>query len=305
VPSAAIPPALCRNVVQTWGADGERWLADLPVLVATVARDWDLHLGATYALTYHYVAAATLADGSAAVLKLGMPQPGHLAVEAAALELYGGHGAVRLLKHDVARGALLLERAHPGTPASALVPHRDEEATAAVVAVTTRLHRAPPDSTLPRLTAERASFAAYLREHPGDGPIPRHLVERADRLFEELCATTSGRVVLHGDLHHDNVLRADREPWLAIDPHGLVGDPGYEVGALLYNPTPGRRDDGLLALVPARIEQLADGLGQPPERVVAWGFVKAVLSEVWTAQGSGIPGSRALDVALRLLPLLS
>jgi streptomycin 6-kinase len=314
VPPTVIPPTLCRNVVETWGADGERWLADLPALVATVARDWDLDIGATYTLTYHYVAAATLADGAAAVLKLGLPQPGHLAVEAAALELYGGHGAVRLLKHDVARGALLLERAHPGTPVSALVPHRDEEATAAIVAVTARLHRAlpdsplpdspPPDSRLPDLTAERASFAAYLRKHPADRPLPRHLVERAGRLFDELCATATRRVVLHGDLHHDNVLRADREPWLAIDPHGLIGDPGYELGALLYNPAPARRDDALLALVPARIEQLADGLGQSPERVIAWGFVKAVLSEVWTVQGSGTPGSRALDVALRLFPHL-
>ena len=94
------------------------------------------------------------------------------------------------------------------------------------------------------------------------------------------------------------------EPWLAIDPHGLVGDPGYETGALLYNPDPERRDSALLALVPARIEQLADGLGLPTERVVAWGFVKAVLSEVWTAQGSGTLGSRALDVARQLLPRL-
>jgi streptomycin 6-kinase len=110
--------------------------------------------------------------------------------------------------------------------------------------------------------------------------------------------------VLHGDLHHDNVLRADREPWLAIDPHGVVGDPGAEVGAMLYNPDPSRRDPALVALVPARIEQLADGLGLPIERVVAWGFVQAVLSAVWTAEERGAATTRALDVALALEPRL-
>jgi streptomycin 6-kinase len=305
VPIAAIPPRLERNVVQTWGAAGERWLADLPTLVAAVASDWELDVGAPFALTYHWVAAATRADGTAAVLKVGLPEPGHLAVEAAALDAYRGRGAVRLLAHDARRGALLLERAEPGVPATVLVPHRDAEATAAAIAVLQRLHRpAPPGCPLPDLADQSASFSDHLRDHPGEGPLPRHLVERAGRLFDELCATAPRQVVLHGDLHHENILSATREPWLAIDPHGAVGDPGYDLGALLDNPHPHRRDDALLALVPARLEQLADGLGLPAERVVAWGFVKAVLSEVWTAADGGTPGSRALDVAQWLLPRL-
>lgn len=305
MPTAAIPPRLQHNVVQTWGVEGERWLADLPTLVAAVASDWELDVGAPFALTYHWVAAATRADGTAAVLKVGLPEPGHLAVEAAALDAYRGRGAVRLLAHDAARGALLLERAEPGVPVTALVPHRDIEATAAAISVLQRLHRpAPPGCPLPDVAEQSESFSAHLREHPGDGPLPRPLVERAGRLFQELCATAPRRVVLHGDLHHDNILSATREPWLAIDPHGAVGDPGYDIGALLENPDPHRRDDELLALVPARLEQLADGLGQPAERVVAWGFVKAVLSEVWTVADNGTPGSRALDVALQLLSRL-
>jgi streptomycin 6-kinase len=73
---------------------------------------------------------------------------------------------------------------------------------------------------------------------------------------------------------------------------------------MLYNPEPDRREDSLLALVPARIEQLADGFGLPLDRVVAWGFVMGVLSEVWTAE-AGTPGSRALDVATLLEPRLA
>jgi streptomycin 6-kinase len=305
VPITAIPPALARNVTEAWGAEGTRWLAALPAIADEVAEGWGIEVGAPFALSYHWVARATRADGTAAVLKLGFPGAGHLGVEVAALRLFGGHGAVHLLGYDAARGALLLERARPGTPASALVPGRDEDATAAAIAVMRRLHRPPPPGCpLPDVASQGAAFTRYLRAHPGGGPLPRPLVERAGRLFGQLCASATSRVVLHGDLHHDNLLASDREPWLAIDPHGVIGDPGYEAGALLHNPDPGRRDDALLDLVPARVEQLADGLGMPAGRVVAWGFVKAVLSEVWTTEGDGAPGSRALDVALRLLPHL-
>lgn len=300
-----IPPVLARNAVGVWGAEGERWLAGLPDLLAAVARDWDLELGEPFSLSYHWVCAAICRDGSPAVLKLGPAGPGHLAAEAAALRAFDGRGAVRLLGYDAARGTLLLERATPGTPATTLVGSRDEEATAAAIGLTRRLHvPPPPDSTLPDLATHGRSFAGYLRDHPGDSPLPRHLVERAARLFAELCSSAQRRTVLHGDLHHDNILRATREPWLAIDPHGIVGDPGFDIGALLYNPAPGRRDESLLALVPARIEQLADGLELPVERVVGWGFVMAVLSEVWTVQDGGTAGSRAFDVAMHMLPRL-
>lgn len=312
----AIPPVFRSNVVGNWGDDGRRWLAELPSRVAAIARDWELTVGDPYALSFNWVAPARRGDGSAAVLKLGVPESGHLADEAGALVAYDGRGAVRLLARDDDRGALLLERATPGTPASSLVPYlparltdavpvSDEAATAAFVEVTRRLHRTPPaDCPLPELAHRGGSFGAHLRAYPDDRALPRHLVERASRLFDELCASATDRVVLHGDLHHDNILRAEREPWLAIDPHGVVGDPGAEVGPLLYNPDPSRRDDNLVALVPARVEQVADGLGLPLERVVAWGFVLCVRSEVWDVEGGATTTGRALDVALTLLPRL-
>jgi streptomycin 6-kinase len=292
----AVPPTLARNATEAWGRDGERWLADLPRLLDEVAQRWALDLGEPYALTFHWVCRARQADGTAAVLKLGPAADGHLAVEARTLASYDGSGAVRLLDHDPDRGALLLERAEPGTMARR---ERDMVATAALITVMRRLHEAPVPADVPDLLARDVPwFEAYLRS--GDSRIPGRLIERALELLVALSTSAGPAVLLHGDLHHDNVLRSHREPWLAIDPHGVAGDPGYEVGAMLYNPDPGRRDPELLALVPSRVEQLADGLGLPVERVRAWGFVQAVLSEVWTAVGGGTPGSRALDVALLL-----
>jgi len=302
----------------------------------TVAQRWGLRLGPSYSpgLSHHWAAAVTLPDGGPAVLKLGVPVPAGMtlapmACEATALRAYDGRGAVRLLGCDLALGALLLERADPGTRLETLVPRSDAEATAALVAVLRHLHACPlpgpgpvdpedpegqPDPAgpagkgeLPELAEEVESFAGYLAEYPPDepeGPLPGHLVERAAALFAELVGSATDRVVLHGDLHHANVLASSRGPWLAIDPHGLVGDPGYDVGAMVYNPFLDDHDPALTALVPARVEQLADQAGLPIERVVAWGFVKAVLSELWTWEDGGDTGSRALDVAHLLYPRL-
>jgi streptomycin 6-kinase len=269
-----------------------------PAVLSRICAAWRIEAGDPFVRSVHWVARARLADGTPAVLKLG--PPGDLDREAAALAAYGGHGAVRVLAHDSESGALLLERVEPGGRSRDLVPGDDETATAAVIEVARRLQAAPvPTTGLPELCTARRAFVDHLAAHPGDEPLPRALVSAALGTFDELCASAPRRVVVHGDLHHDNVLWSDRAGWLAIDPHGWVGDPGFDVGPLLYNPDRGRTDPDLLALVPRRVDQLADGLGLAPDRVARWGFVVAVLSEVWSAE-DGEPGGRPLAVA-RLL----
>lgn len=321
--SPVVPPALARNAVEVGGAAGRRWLAALPGLLAGVQRRWGLTLGAPFVMSYHWVVRAQSVEHGPVVLKLGPPGAEHLRREVAALRAYRGRGAVRLLAHDEARGALLLERAEPGTPARELVPDRDADATAATLDVLRQLHRAPvpaesrpragarpgppvrtAGAALPELRTMGADLARHLDRCPGDDPLPRVLVQRAAELLDELWATTSHHVVLHGDLHHDNVLRragpSGTPGWVAIDPHGWIGDPGFDAGPLLYNPDPDRLDESLLALVPTRVEQLAASLGIAAERVAAWGFVAAVLSEVWSAETPGHRGARPLAVARML-----
>lgn len=314
-PSSVDTATLRRNVAGVWGEAGVRWLAALPRILAGLAADWGLTVGSPFQLSYHYVTAVTVADGGPAVLKLGVPDASSLAAEAAALGAFAGRGAVRLLRADLGRGALLLERALPGDrarPAGTVPdPAVDAAATSTAAGVMRLLHApAPAGTPLPEVLVQVAAFERYLARFPGGGPLPREHVVTAAGLMRELCASAPSRVLLHGDLHHDNVLRATRLPWLAIDPHGLTGDPAYEAGSWLYNPEPRDRDPALTALAPARVEQLAAELGQPVDRVSAWGFVKAVLSDVWTAEtwtpGAGwSPASRAIDVAALLRPRLS
>src|SRR5262249_48229170 len=145
------------------------------------------------------------------------------------------HGMVRLLAGDQERGIMLLERLRPGV---SLLHHADDAAATEIAArVMCQIWRpVPPDHPFP--TAARwASGLQRLRARydGGTGPLPTAMVERAEALFVELLATSAEPVLLHGDLHHDNILSAEREPWLAIDPKGLVGEPAYEPGSWLRN----------------------------------------------------------------------
>ncbi|HTJ38416.1 MAG TPA: aminoglycoside phosphotransferase family protein [Dactylosporangium sp.] len=302
-----LPNAMRHNVTAAWGEPGARWLDSLPSTLTAIARDWNLTLGAPFDLSYHYVAAATLPDGTPAVLKLGVPSADSLSEEAPALEAFAGRGCVRLLRADLARGALLLERALPGHRAR---DYPDEEATAAAADIMRVLH-VPSPPLLTDVLVQASAFDEYLARFPdGTGPLPHAHVTTASGLMRELCASAPSRVLLHGDLHHDNVLRATRAPWLAIDPHGLTGDPSYEAGSWLFNPAPEDRDPSLTALTLPRLERFAALLGYPMDRLTGWGFVKSVLSDVWTAESwtpgcSWSPTSRAHDVASLLLPRLS
>jgi streptomycin 6-kinase len=96
----------------------------------------------------------------------------------------------------------------------------------------------PPDCPLPDVASRLTAFDEYLAAHGDRGPLPADLVGRAAGIVRELCTSGPGPFVLHGDLHHDNVLRAGREPWLAIDPHGVVGDPGTSSARCSTTPSP-------------------------------------------------------------------
>nr|MBA3523332.1 phosphotransferase [Geodermatophilaceae bacterium] len=293
-----IPDALRRNVTGAWGERGERWLHDLPRLLLDVCREWDLEPGPPYELSYHWVCPVTRPGGSPAVLKLGLPGAVHLRREAAVLSAWDGAGAVRLLAHSDLLGALLMERATPGTLCRDLVPVDDEAATAALLDVGRRLHRpVPADLDVPDIAGYAGDLDAYLATWPDAGPLPRALVTAAAGTLTELLADAPDPVLLHGDLHHDNVLRSDREPWLAIDPHGVAGEPVAEVGPMLYNPDPDLHVQSLAATVSRRVEQTAAALGTSVERVTAWGFVLAVVSEIWTVEDGGPARTRAFDVA--------
>jgi streptomycin 6-kinase len=278
-----IPEALARTVVEMHGAEGVRWLERLETILGEHERRWALEVLAPFeSLSYNYVAPAVRADGTGAVLKAGVPG-GELAAEVEALRAFGGRGSVRLLEADPDAGVLLLERLQPGVPLTTLP---DEPATRAAAEVMRRLWRpVPPGHAFPAIEDWGLGFERLRARFGGPGPFPARLLEAAETLFADLAASAAPPVLLHGDLHHQNILAAEREPWLAIDPKGVVGEPAYEVGALLRNPMPELlREAQLGRLLRRRVDQLAEELGWDRERLIGWGVAQAVLAGWWSCE---------------------
>jgi streptomycin 6-kinase len=296
-----LSPAFTRRISSTFEPDGAPWLVALPGLIEEVAQRWGLRVGPPFPeLSYNYVAPAWLADGTPAVLKLGVPRD-ELATEIDALRHYGGLGACRLLEADEAMGALLLERLEPGSTLAPLAAADDALATRVAASVMTRLWRPPPAGHRYPAVADWFKGLVELRATfgGGTGPFPRRLVERAETLAAGLLATQGEPVVLHGDLHHANILDAGGE-WRAIDPKGIVGERAYEPAALLRNPTPQIAAHPRLAeLLGRRIAVFAEALALAPGRIHAWALANAVLSAWWAYEdGEAAPDltvAQALD----------
>ena len=283
-------------MTDVYGESGAEWVTRLPQLVAELCAHWSLRLERRIEpLSYNYVIGATSPAGKAVILKVGYPCR-EQKCEIEALRVWDGRGGVRLLAADESAGALLLERLEPG---DALEGVDDVEATSIAARVMRQLWRpAPPVHPFPT-TADWGRGFARLRQRfgGGTGPFDEPLVAEAEEVFEALGATAGPAVVLHGDLHHGNILRSGGE-WRAIDPKGVVGEPAYEPGALLRNPLSLYTSmSDPRAVTSRRLSQLADELSFDRERLRGWAFAQAVLSSLWVLEDHGRVGEYALACA--------
>jgi streptomycin 6-kinase len=257
---------------------------------AELAAQWRLELGDVFARSVHHVVAARR-EGAECVLKIARAGERGLDHEVRALSLQEGRGAVRVLEYQAGRGALL-ERVRPGIPLTTLALEDDDAATEAI-AEALMSWRVPleSDTVLEPVAAVAEDLGKlpdlYLKNPELRNRRFEELAARAIDVLKRLELTTPGSVLLHGDLHHDNVLSHGSRGWLAIDPHGFVGDPGYEAGQLFLNPiavTDHLEAEELVALGRRRMRRLASLLSYDEGRLSAWCFVKAVVSEVWTLE---------------------
>jgi streptomycin 6-kinase len=264
--------AACRGTPER-----HAWLDQLPAAIRTVQDRWSLVLEAPFdgpEVSCSWVAPATRPDGTRAILKLGMP---HMEAEheLEALRFWDGDPAVQLLAADDDLNALLLERCEPGTPLRRL-PEPEQDVV--VAGLLRRLWRVPPEPhpfrPLATMTAQWASETlADAARWPDAG-----LVQEGLRLFAELPRTARTNVLLATDLHAGNILRAQRAPWLVIDPKPFVGDPAYDATQHLLN------CDGRLRASPeATIRCFADLLEVDHERVRLWLFARSAAEsrDVW------------------------
>lgn len=276
----AVPPGLLEQA--ELGPDWADWLDRLPALFDSVVTDWLLaYDGPPRHGFASLVAPVRTRSGQPAVLKVTFDGDAESLHEAVALQHWNGRGTVRLFRADPHRRALLLERLH-------LEDLNVMNAVAAcelVAGFYRRLH-VPALPQLRTVTSYVDRWVDALTTLPRNAPIPRRLVEQATSLGREFVSDpASVGVIVHGDLHYENVLAGDREPWLVIDPKAMSGDPHYEPAPMLWN-----RWDELTATgnvrnaVRRRFQSLVDVAGLDERRACDWVIVRMVLNAHWAIE---------------------
>ena len=293
-----IPQSL-RDGVISWNADGQDWADSLPALVAHLRERWGLEVAGPFEGGYAaWVAPAEREDGT---LVRAQAAVSGRASRSPSPRLCGsgtGTASSACSSWDEATRALLLERIRPGTSLFDLAD--PEEALAVACGLLPRLWIAPP-SGHPFVTAQACaeSWAVdiermYRAHHR---PFDPALLRAAVAAFELLAGYDGECVLLHQDFHRGNVLRAEREPWLAIDPKPLVGERAFDARWLMYDLLHSEPRHGLPAA--ALLDRLGDELGLDAERVRLWSFARAVENVLWCAEsGEAADDDLALATAL-------
>ncbi|MEU5437678.1 aminoglycoside phosphotransferase family protein [Streptomyces sp. NPDC020719] len=283
-----IPEEFAAALTRFNGARGRAFAAALPGRTEEFAARWGLRpAGPAMHGMCALVLPVTADDGTPAVLKLQLVDE-ETAGEPVALRAWGGAGAARLLRHDEDTGTMLLERLDPDRQLADVTDSR--EAVLVIADLLSRLTSVPAPPGMRRLADVAAGM---LEETPR---AVRELRDPAERRLLEDCAAAVREVagepgdrLLHWDLHYENVLAAEREPWLAIDPKPLAGDPGFELLPALVN----RYDAAELRW---RFDAMTEVLGLDRARARAWTLGRVLQNCLWEIEDGCEPEAEQVEV---------
>ncbi len=266
------------NIQALYGAEGETWINDLSSRLTQLSEKWNLKfLNVMPNLTYNFVGLIeVIPTGEHAILKMGLRHE-NIATEVRWLQCFN-KGVPKIYWHDDEHYAFLMECLEPGNSLKTLVKAGQDDSATRLLCHTIRdlqsHQQNKPD--FPHIS-ELAGSLSLLKNHLDD-----KILSKAESLFHELTTNRAQDVILHGDLHHDNILSSGAT-WKVIDPHGYVGDPVFEAGAMIYNPCDYfPKERSISQIVERRLKILAEELPFDAKRIKAWAYCRTVLSIAWT-----------------------
>ncbi len=288
-----------NNIHSIYGEEGKTWLSNLSAHLARLSAQWNFQMiQPVKDMTYNFVAVVKLPSGLA-VLKTA-PLAAKLIAEAEWLNAH--KKSVPLIFHiDKKNNAYLMEKIEPGNSIKSLVKAgNDEQATRIIAQVILDLQST---DTLHQMNyqhiSEHASSFAFLRGH-----VDASIIDNAELIFKELCADSSNDIILHGDLHHDNILQGNNS-WSVIDPHGYIGDPCAEIGPMIFNPFDCfPKHSSMQNIIETRLNILAEMLPFDLERIKAWAFCLSLRSAAWDVEGFNKPNDHTIEIAKILYDIL-
>ncbi|MFE7010671.1 aminoglycoside phosphotransferase family protein [Streptomyces sp. NPDC057651] len=288
-----IPDGLIESQYTYAGEPGRAFIAGLPARVEEFVERWDLRVDGP---AMHGMAALVLpvvrGDGAPAVVKFQILDE-ETEGEPVALRVWDGAGAVRLLDHDDATGTMLLERLDSGRMLDSVEDSR--KAVLVIAELLARLTSGPAPEGMRRLSGIAAGMLAQVPSALAavPGAADRALLADCAAAVREV-ADEAGDRLLHWDLHFENVLAAEREPWLAIDPKPLAGDPGFDLKPAIDN----RFDADEVVW---RFDAMSGVLGLDRERARAWTLGRVLQDSLWEIEDGRPLVPDHLETARRLL----
>lgn len=286
---------LMKNAMNILGEKGTVWIDALPTVIKLLSDQLELkNIIPVENMSYNYVA-KSIRNDQPVVLKIGFDKKAILD-ERQALSYFNGNAAIRLLDYDEKYNALLIEQAVPGITLKSLYPAQEDFVIHCYVDTVQKLLSKPIKSTYPF-----CHIKDWLKSFnkAQSNLIPNNLLEKAINLKNSLLSTMTTEVVLHGDLHHDNILK-DKDTWIVIDPKGIVGDPEFEIAAFDFiSSDEMKRENKVKELFEQRVSLIAEKSKLSAERIEGWVFVRLILSAVWHVEDGGDP-TRSILLAEKL-----
>ena len=291
-----LPKIFAQNTQDLCGEVGERWLNDLPRIIEEISGNWSLEVNKSFSnLSYNYVAPCVRADGSEAVLKIALPLNNpEIFNESSFLQIADGKCAVKFLNFDKKRRAMLLEKLTPGANLKEICGKNDAKAVEIAIKIMCGLSKKPPqDSSFRRL---EDWFKGIKKAN--NTKFDNRFALKAFGFFERLSSASKQKLLIHGDLHHENILSAQREPFLAIDPKGIIGDIGYEIAVFLNNHMIWlSADKNLCEKLNDAVRRFSEAFEITPQNLKDWAFAQIVLSAWWTFEENGVNWQNDLMLA--------
>ncbi|BCB04622.1 aminoglycoside phosphotransferase family protein [Bacillus sp. KH172YL63] len=276
-----IPTDFRVKMKNMYGDPGTEWLAKAEALMDSLKARFHLTFGEPFSLSYNFVVPVRISQGLEAVLKMGYPN-GDFAGEFHALQDFQGRGMVKIIDFNQEEGWILLDRLTPGTSLHSI--EDEEEVLNIFSSVAGRLWHKPSSShSYPTVQAWSKGITRLRERFNGEtGPLPEDLVSKAEQLYPELLRTSTDTYLLHGDLHHGNILFSDASGWTAIDPKGLLGEREYDCIQFMLNEW--KKWDVPLELLQFRTRTFASLLSLSYERLIQYGLCHSILSASWSVE---------------------
>ncbi|MBX3039699.1 MAG: phosphotransferase [Bdellovibrionaceae bacterium] len=291
-----LPSSFLKNIKAVDGDQGLLWLESLEHLIEDLSTQWGLSLVTPLQnLSFNFVATAKARASETEVILKVSPPTRSVWNEVRWLRHYR-KVTPTLLEFESLSNAFLLKRCHSGDTLRKRLPGMGDEAVTRVICRTIKALRssATKDDSFRHLSDLISDFNAL------EAFTDKRLFAKAQDLFGDLTRDRSQDILLHGDLHHENIL-SHEDDWLVIDPHGYQGHPAAEAGVMIYNPIDGESDKvPSEALLDQRFRILVEELQDDPQLIQAWCFCKAMLSAAWNVKDFPRQSSREIEIALRI-----